>query len=178
MDEARNVIKEGEHLEVPAQTETHTSTGTASRFEGVSGAINVSIVAFSIVFAVLLILTAMIYAVRIFAADEKKDVKKNDSKPSAPAAAVTAAKAAAPVQAVSAAPAAAAAQSSGTPQTKIVAAITAAIVAATGGMGRIVSIQPQVQAVSGQGTPNFGAGAWKTSGRIALVNNRLTRAWR
>ena len=43
-------------------------------FEGLSGAINVSVVAFSIVFGVLLVLTGVIFAMRIFAGsgDEKK----------------------------------------------------------------------------------------------------------
>lgn len=42
-------------------------------FEGLSGAINVSIVAFSIVFGVLFILTMVIFGMRLFAGgDEKK----------------------------------------------------------------------------------------------------------
>ena len=43
-------------------------------FEGLSGAINVSIVAFSIVFGVLFILTLVIFGMRIFAGgtEEKK----------------------------------------------------------------------------------------------------------
>lgn len=43
-------------------------------FEGISGAINVSIVAFSIVFGVLFVLTAVIFGMRLFAGsdDQKK----------------------------------------------------------------------------------------------------------
>ena len=190
MEQTREVINEGEHAVQTVQAEaveTHAEVGTASRFEGVEGAINVSIVAFSIVFGVLIVLTAMIYAVRVFAADEDEgDVKKNDSKPQpvvkaqAPAQAVAAApvvaQAAQAVQAVAAVPAPAV----NTPQTKIVAAITAAIMAATLGAGRIVSIQPALALpeAPAKNTPNFGAGAWKTSGRIALVHNRLSRTWR
>ena len=82
MEEARNVIQEAEA--VPEAAETHAEVGTPQRFEGIEGAINVSIVAFSIVFGVLLVLTAMIFAVRIFAADDDEpeaNVKKNDTKP-------------------------------------------------------------------------------------------------
>ena len=182
MEEARNVIQEAE-AEV---AETHAEVGTPQRFEGIEGAINVSIVAFSIVFGVLLVLTAMIYAVRVFAADEDEgDVKKNDSKPQpvvkaqAPAQAAAAAPIAAQtVQAAAAVPAPAV----NTPQTKIVAAITAAIMAATKGAGQIVSIQPALAlpdaAAASKNAPSFGASAWKTSGRIALVHNRLSRTWR
>lgn len=127
-------------------------------FEGISGAINVSIVAFSIVFGVLLILTAMIYAMKLFAGSGDK-----------PAGGAPAAKgAAAPAKA--AAPAAAPIQASGSPQAKIVAAITAAIMAMTGGRGRILSIQP---AAAG-GRP---FSTWRASGVVALVNNRLARPW-
>ena len=42
-------------------------------FEGLSGAINVSIVAFSIVFGILFVLTMVIFGMRLFAGgDEKK----------------------------------------------------------------------------------------------------------
>lgn len=43
-------------------------------FEGLAGAVNVSIVAFSIVFGVLLVLTGVIYGMKLFAGsgDEKK----------------------------------------------------------------------------------------------------------
>ena len=126
-------------------------------FEGISGAINVSIVAFSIVFGVLLVLTAMIYTIKVFSGSGDK-----------PAGGAPAGKgAAAPAKA---APAAAPLQASGSPQAKIVAAITAAIMAMTGGRGRILSIQP---AVAG-GRP---FSTWRASGVVGLVNNRLARPW-
>ncbi|MCR5347365.1 MAG: OadG family protein [Fretibacterium sp.] len=130
-------------------------------FEGISGAVNVSIVAFSIVFGVLLILTATIYAMKLFAGSGDKPAAPAGKAPSAPA------KAAAP-----AAPAAAPVQASGSAQAKIVAAITAAVLAMTGGRGRILSIQP---AVSGGCGRSFST--WRASGVMALVNNRLTRPW-
>ncbi len=128
-------------------------------FEGISGAINVSIVAFSIVFGVLLVLTAMIYAIKVFSGS-------GDNKPAGGAPAAKGG--AAPAKA--AAPAAAPVQASGSPQAKIVAAITAAIMAMTGGRGRILSIQP---AAAG-GRP---FSTWRASGVVSLVNNRLTRPW-
>ena len=127
-------------------------------FEGISGAINVSIVAFSIVFGVLLVLTAMIYAIKVFSGS-------GDNKPAGGAPAAKGA--AAPAKA---APAAAPLQASGSPQAKIVAAITAAIMTMTGGRGRILSIQP---AAAG-GRP---FSTWRASGVVSLVNNRLTRPW-
>ncbi len=148
-------------------------------FEGISGAINVSIVAFSIVFGVLLVLTAMIYAIKVFSGS-------GDNKPAggAPAAkggaapAKAAAPAAAPVAggkdgascASAGTRASCPSQASGSPQAKIVAAITAAIMAMTGGRGRILSIQP---AAAG-GRP---FSTWRASGVVSLVNNRLTRPW-
>ena len=147
-------------------------------FEGISGAINVSIVAFSIVFGVLLVLTAMIYAIKVFSG-------RGDNKPAGGAPASRGA--AAPAKAApAAAPAAGGkngascasagtrascpSQASGSPQAKIVAAITAAIRAMTGGRGRILSIQP---AAAG-GRP---FSTWRASGVVSLVNNRLARPW-
>ncbi len=134
---------------------------TSQSFEGISGAISVSIVAFSIVFGVLLILTAVIYAMKVFANRGDKPAGGEPSK-------AAAAKAAS----VKAAPAAAPVQASAYPQTKIVAAITAAIMAMTGGRGRILSIRP---ATAGAGVVPFSR--WRGSGIVGLVNNRLTRNW-
>ena len=55
-------------------------------FEGIAGAINVSIVAFSIVFGVLLVLTGVIYGMKLFAGggEKKNDVVPPTAKPSAP----------------------------------------------------------------------------------------------
>ncbi|MBQ9565711.1 MAG: OadG family protein [Synergistaceae bacterium] len=130
-------------------------------FEGISGAISVSIVAFSIVFGVLLILTAVIYTMKVFAG--------SGGKPSGGEGAKTAGAGAAPAPAAKAAPLAASAQ----PQAKIVAAITAAILAMTGGRGRILSIQPAVAGAQ-CGAP---FSTWRVSGIVGLVNNRLSRNW-
>lgn len=131
-------------------------------FEGLSGAINVSIVAFSIVFGVLLVLTGMIFAMRLFAGSGEE--KKNDVAPhkTSPA----------PVKV---APAPAKAQSVSSPdKAKIVAAITAAIVEFTGGSDfRILSVQPENAGVPG----DYWTSRWKTAGMLALNSNRLNRKW-
>ena len=129
-------------------------------FEGLSGAINVSIVAFSIVFGVLLALTGVIFGMRLFAGSPEE--KKNDvapGKPVTPAkpAPVTASKAAAPDKA------------------KIVAAITAAIIEFTGSQNfRILSVQPETSS----GVPgDRWTSRWKTAGMLGLNSNRLNRKW-
>ncbi|MBQ7559110.1 MAG: OadG family protein [Synergistaceae bacterium] len=122
-------------------------------FEGLSGAINVSIVAFSIVFGVLLVLTAVIFGMRLFAGGA--DEKKNDvaAKPSAPAK---------PVQAV---------KNASADKAKIVAAITAAIIEFTGSSNfRILS----VEAEHGR---DYWTSRWKAAGMINLNSNRLNRSW-
>lgn len=132
-------------------------------FEGISGAISVSIVAFSIVFGVLLILTGMIYAMKVFAGG-KDGGNKTEGKSAAPAQASAAGGKA------GASCASAGTGASCPSQTKIVAAITAAIMAMTGGRGRILSICP----ATGVNVP---FSRWRGSGVIGLVNNRLTRTW-
>ena len=131
-------------------------------FEGLSGAINVSIVAFSIVFGVLLVLTGMIFAMRLFAGSGEE--KKNDVAPAKPAPAPVKA---APVTAVKAPVA-------NTDKAKIVAAITAAIIEFTGGSDfRILSVQPENAGVPG----DYWTSRWKTAGMLALNSNRLNRKW-
>ena len=130
-------------------------------FEGIAGAVNVSIVAFSIVFGVLLVLTGVIYGMKIFAGggDEKKnDVAPAPHKPSAPSAPKTVlAKTPAPDKA------------------KIVAAITAAIIEFTGSSDfRILSVTPEVQAQNGR---DYWTRRWKAAGMLGLNANRLTRKW-
>ena len=129
---------------------------TSQSFEGISGAISVSIVAFSIVFGVLLILTAVIYAMKIFAGGNKPT--GGDGAKSAPA------KAAVPA-------AVSPAKGGQVNNAKIVAAITAAIMAMTGGRGKILSIRP---AAAGLNVP---FSRWRGSGIVGLVDNRLTRTW-
>ncbi len=132
-------------------------------FEGIAGAVNVSIVAFSIVFGVLLVLTGMIFAMRLFAGSG--DEKKNDVAPQKPSPAPVKA---APVQAVNAAVPA-------SDTKKIVAAITAAIVEFTGSSDfRILSVQQEGNA----GMPgDYWTSRWKTAGMLALNSNRLNRKW-
>ena len=125
-------------------------------FEGLAGAVNVSIVAFSIVFGVLVVLTGVIFAMKLFAGSG--DEKKNDvvSKPSSPAPSK-------PVQV--SAPSA--------DKAKIIAAITAAIVEFSGTSDfRILSVQAE-----GQVPGDFWTSRWKTAGMIALNANRLNRKW-
>lgn len=120
-------------------------------FEGLAGAINVSVVAFSIVFGVLLVLTGVIYGMRLFAGSPEK---KNDVKP------VSIAKATAP----------------SADKAKIVAAITAAIVEFTGSSDfRVVSVQAEAGTT---GIPmDYWTARWKTAGMIGLNANRLNRKW-
>ena len=129
-------------------------------FEGLSGAINVSIVAFSIVFGVLLALTAVIFGMKLFAGS--KDEKKNDpapavNKPAPVKAAQNPVKSAAPDKA------------------KIVAAITAAIIEFTGSADfRILSVQTEGQGQIGR---DYWTSRWKTAGMLNLNANRLNRKW-
>lgn len=131
-------------------------------FEGIAGAINVSVVAFSIVFGVLLVLTGVIYGMKLFAGggEKKNDVAPSPAKPSAPKAA--------PAKSVSV-PAV-----SGD-KAKIVAAITAAIVEFTGSSEfQILSVQPEVQVMNGG---DYWTRRWKAAGMLALNANRLNRKW-
>ena len=132
-------------------------------FEGLAGAVNVSVVAFSIVFGVLLVLTGVIYGMRLFAGspEKKNDVKPVSHTPSAkPASSAPVAKAAAP----------------SADKAKIIAAITAAIVEFTGSSDfRVVSVQAEAGT---NGIPmDYWTARWKTAGMIGLNANRLNRKW-
>ena len=129
-------------------------------FEGIAGAVNVSIGAFSIVFGVLLVLTGVIYGMRLFAGGSEK---KNDVAPAAKPSGSPAPKAA-PVKSAPAGD-----------KAKIVAAITAAIVEFTGSADfRILSVQPEGQ----QGVSrDYWTSRWKTAGMLTLNANRLNRKW-
>ncbi|MBR4196720.1 MAG: OadG family protein [Synergistaceae bacterium] len=135
-------------------------------FEGLAGAVNVSVVAFSIVFGVLLVLTGVIFAMRLFAGspEKKNDVAKpvsHSPAPSAKPAPVSIAKAPAP----------------SADKAKIVAAITAAIVEFTGSSDfRVVSVQAEGNAVTGI-PMDYWTARWKTAGMIGLNANRLSRKW-
>ena len=127
-------------------------------FEGLAGAVNVSIVAFSIVFGVLLALTGVIFAMKLFAGSGNE--KKNDVVP-APVK-----KPATPAPVVKTAPSA--------DKAKIVAAITAAIVEFTGSSDvRILSVQPE--AVTGL-PMDYWTARWRTAGIMGL-NTNMTRSW-
>ena len=130
-------------------------------FEGISGAINVSIVAFSIVFGVLLVLTGVIYGMKLFAGGGEK---KNDVTPAKPSG--------------SPAPKPSLAKSASAPsgdKAKIVAAITAAIIEFTGSADfRILSVQPEGQGQIGR---DYWTSRWKTAGMLNLNANRLNRKW-
>ena len=134
-------------------------------FEGLAGAVNVSVVAFSIVFGVLFVLTGVIFAMRLFAGspEKKNDVAKpvsHSPAPSAKPAPVSIAKAPAP----------------SADKAKIVAAITAAIVEFTGSSDfRVVSVQAEAGT---NGIPmDYWTARWKTAGMIGLNANRLNRKW-
>ena len=136
-------------------------------FEGLVGAINVSVVAFSIVFGVLLVLTGVIFAMRLFAGggEKKNDVasKPASHSPSAPKSAPVS------VAKVTASPAG--------DKAKIVAAITAAIVEFTGSSDfRVVSVQAESGGVTGI-PMDYWTARWKTAGMIGLNANRLNRKW-
>ena len=129
------------------------------QFEGLAGAVNVSIVAFSIVFGVLLALTGVIFGMKLFAGSG--DEKKNDVVPAKPSAPAPVAKPA-PVKAQSA------------DKAKIVAAITAAIVEFTGNSNfQILSVQPEVTGIP----MDYWTARWKTAGMIGLNSNMLVRKW-
>ena len=131
-------------------------------FEGLSGAINVSIVAFSIVFGVLLVLTGVIYGMKLFAGSGGE--KKNDVAPAAKGPAPAPVKPVTPAVVTSSSP----------DKTKIVAAITAAIIEFTGNSDfRILSVQPECAPVTG----DFWTKRWKAAGMLGLNANRLNRKW-
>ena len=130
-------------------------------FEGVSGSITVSITAFTIVFAVLAGLTAVIYAIKIFAGEDVGPAAASAS-PLLPGGAP------APW-----APAPPAPPAAGVDR-KVVAAITAAVLAATGGRGRVLSVVPE----RGAEQPSRWTRTWRTAALIEGVGNRLSRPWK
>ena len=130
----------------------------AMHFDGLSGAAYVSLVAFSIVFIVLLGLTLVIFAMRFFAAGERPKPDDGATAPQRP-------------QSASAAPAARAEGA----QARVVA-ITAAILAATGGMGRVVSIAPETVDAVQKGAR--WTRAWRASGVLNLISRSVDRGWK
>lgn len=130
-------------------------------FEGVSGSITVSITAFTIVFAVLAGLTAVIYAIKIFAGEDVGPAAASAS-PLLPGG-----------EPALSAPVAPAPQAAGVDR-KVVAAITAAVLAATGGRGRVLSVVPE----RGAEQPSRWTRTWRTAALIEGVRNRLSRPWK
>jgi sodium pump decarboxylase gamma subunit len=127
----------------------------ASSFEGLGGATALSVIAFSVVFLVLIFLTIVIYAMRLvsrFAGSEKP-------------AAAPAAKKAAPV-------AAAVAGASAAADEELVAVIAAAIFAQTGTMMRIKSIVPAGAHLIGVDNVS-----WITCGRLEGLQGALSERW-
>ena len=127
----------------------------ASSFEGLGGATALSVIAFSVVFLVLIFLTIVIYAMRLvsrFAGSEKP-------------AADPAAKKAAPV-------AAAVAGASAAADEELVAVIAAAIFAQTGTMMRIKSIVPAGAHLIGVDNVS-----WITCGRLEGLQGALSERW-
>ncbi len=130
-------------------------------FEGVSGSITVSITAFTIVFAVLAGLTAVIYAIKIFAGEDVGPAAASAS-PRLPGG-----------EPAPSAPVAPAPRAAGVDR-KVVAAITAAVLAATGGRGRVLSVVPE----RGAEQPSRWTRTWRTAALIEGVGNRLSRPWK
>lgn len=130
-------------------------------FEGVSGSITVSITAFTIVFAVLAGLTAVIYAIKIFAGEDTGPAAASAS-PLLPGG-----------EPAPSAPVAPTPRAAGVDR-KVVAAITAAVLAATGGRGRVLSVVPE----RGAEQPSRWTRTWRTAALIEGVGNRLSRPWK
>lgn len=116
---------------------------------GLGGALALAMIAFSVVFLVLMALTLIIMGTR-YLADLSE---RRPAKPSGPG------QQAAPVAATPA-PTAPAAPAEG--DKSVIAAVIAAAIAASGG-GRATSIRPLT--VTGRGKPS----AWKTAGRMDLL---------
>ena len=138
----------------------------ASQFHGTGGALTVSLIAFTIVFAVLAALCSMIYVNRYIAMIvEKKDTPKA-SAPSAPVSASAPAPAPAPAPVSQT-------QASVKDMKKTVAAISAAITAATGRSMNVISVTP----VQGNSFPNM-TPVWRVKGIAECIESRLSsRSW-
>ena len=122
-----------------------------------SEAINVSVIAFSMVFGVLLVLTGTIFAMRIFGGSEKKNDLNGNAK----------------AQGNNAPVVKSAAVKNDADKTKLIAAITAAIIEFTGNANfRILSVTQN----NSQG--DVWTNRWRTAGLLNLNSNTLVRKWR
>ncbi|EFC92201.1 sodium pump decarboxylase gamma subunit [Dethiosulfovibrio peptidovorans DSM 11002] len=125
-------------------------------FEGVHGAISLSLIAFSIVFFVLLGLTFVIYAIRFFAGQKGSAPTSRVSTGSAPSK---------PAQ-----PSTASSVRSSDSSEEVVAAITGALIAKLGRGVRIVNVRPA-------GKENAGANGWSSWGRFDGMQGLDSSAW-
>ncbi|GHS96240.1 hypothetical protein AGMMS50276_14290 [Synergistales bacterium] len=137
--------------------------------EQVLDAIVYSCIAFSIVFVVLGGLTLVIFAMRLFTGSDQGSAPK-DEVGSGKSASTPAAQATPPSS-----PSAAVA--TGGQNSRVVAAITAAISAATQGRGTILSIAPQAAGATG-GFSWDTTQVWRGSGIVASVSRRLSPSWK
>ncbi|MCF4113628.1 MULTISPECIES: OadG family protein [Dethiosulfovibrio] len=125
-------------------------------FEGVHGAISLSLIAFSIVFFVLIGLTCVIYGIRFFAGQKGATPTSKVSTGGAPSKAAQ--------------PSTASAVQSNDSSEEIVAAITGALIAKLGRGVRIVNVRPA-------GKENTGANGWSNWGRFDGMQGLDRSAW-
>ncbi|MDR1048718.1 MAG: OadG family protein [Synergistaceae bacterium] len=127
------------------------------KFSAVELSLIYSAISFSIVFLVLGLLTAIIYAVRFVAGEEPKTPAPPVEK-------------AAPVFAPAPAAPAPAPASGGA---RHVAAIAAAILAATQGRGKVLSVAPEGTVAFCPGTTRM----WRAAAVVEAASRRLRRSW-
>ena len=113
-----------------------------------------SLIAFSIVFIVLFGLTLMIYIIRFLTGGSS-----SSSSGSAPDVKTQATAAPKP--------------SATDVKARHVAAVTTAIMAATRGRGRIISVTPAVRMISSESTKN-----WRTAAIMGAISRRLAPSWK
>lgn len=150
----------------------------SASFEGLNGAIALSVIAFSVVFLVLIGLTVVIFAMRLVS---KIGVSPKPAPAPAPAPAKVVAAPAAPAPAAPA-PAAAPVVAAADDSDEIVAVIAAAVAAFAGSAVRVSSIVPAVpaapvlapEAPRQIGTDNV---AWIACGRLEGLQGALPDRW-
>ena len=131
------------------------------QIEGVGGALTMSIIAFSVVFLVLGVLSGIIYGIKYMATALER--KKGGGSGTAPAPV-------APAAAVQAAPAA----SGGSDKGRLLAVISAAVAAVEGPGARITSVRPSGGAAA---LAPRGGLEWKRVGIIETLGG-LSRDWK
>ncbi|MGI6076088.1 MAG: OadG family protein [Pyramidobacter sp.] len=132
---------------------TETANSLAASFDGMGGATALSLIAFSVVFLVLIGLTLVIFAMRYVTKLKKTPKTELPSSAAAPA-----------PSAATAAPA--------TEDDELVAVIAAAIAAQTGSLMSIKSIVPAGEHLIGAGTDG-----WIACARIEALQSSLTDGW-